>query len=143
MRHADAAAMPGTPDHERPLTAAGERGASTTGQWLRYSVPEISVVRCSTAVRARRTCELVMVELAQTLVPSYERDVYRADSSDLVDLARAAAREDALLVIAHNPAVAQAADVLAEEPLPSFPAGAAAVFDLDGGATRLTSFFVP
>ena len=143
MRHADAASMPGTPDHERPLTPRGERDASTTGRWLRANVAEVSAVTCSTATRARRTCELVIAEFADALVPTYDLEIYRADSAYLLDLARTETGGEVVLMIGHNPAVAEAADHLAEEPLPGFPAGAAAVFDLDRGTTRLAAFFVP
>jgi phosphohistidine phosphatase len=142
MRHADAAALPGTPDHERPLTARGERDARAMGQWLRDNVPDISVVMCSTAARARRTCELVAAELAQPGQPTYTQDIYRAEADELLDLARNHA-DGVLLVIGHNPAIAGAATALAGEPLPGFPAGAAAVFEMGLGSARLAAFQAP
>ena len=157
VRHAEAAAMPGTPDHDRPLTARGERDAVAMGAWLRDRVPRVSVIRCSTAVRARRTCELVLRELraapdVQMAEPDFSRELYRADSEDLLDLVRAradfpdTAPDGVFLLIGHNPAIGEAAHTLAGEPLPDFAAGAVAVFDINherAVASKLVAFAAP
>jgi phosphohistidine phosphatase len=152
MRHADAAVMPGTPDHDRPLTPRGERDATAMGRWLREHVPGIAVVQCSSAVRARRTCELVVAELTvgdptttervRPPVVRYFGDLYRADADALFDLVREH-NDGTLLVIGHNPAIAEAAGALAEDPLPGFPAGAVAVLESDAATTRVVAFSAP
>lgn len=143
MRHADAATPAGTPDHERPLSARGEKDARAMGRWLRNNVPGITEIRCSTALRARRTCELVVTELEQPPTPSFDAGLYHADHEDLLDVARTAGGDGVLLLIGHNPAVSTAADALTDEPLAGFPAGGVALFEFVDSGCHLVTFASP
>lgn len=144
MRHAHAAAAPGTPDHGRPLSARGDQDAETMGRWLSTRVSPISAVYCSTAKRARQTWELVAAQLADPPEATYSDELYRAGCDELLDLVAAQAREgESLLVIGHNPAISQAADVLLDEPFPDLAAGAVVVLDHDPPHSRLVDFAAP
>lgn len=143
MRHADAATIPGTSDHERPLTSQGERDAISMGQWLRMNVRGITAVLASDAARVRRTAELVREQFPELPEPIFSADLYRATRDDLLDLVQATDDDDVLLVIAHNPAVAQAAQALTDGQVGDFSAGAVAVLDVAAGKGRVLTFIAP
>jgi phosphohistidine phosphatase len=57
LRHAKSAWPDGVPDLERPLGPRGLRDAPAAGRWLDEHVPDIDLVLCSPALRARQTWE--------------------------------------------------------------------------------------
>lgn len=93
----------GVRDHDRTLNARGERDAPRMGRLLveRDLVPDLIVA--STAVRARRTAELVA---AASGVDGFSvcEDLYLAPPGTLVAVARRRGGEaQRLLLVAHNP----------------------------------------
>ena len=143
MRHADAASPPATPDHDRPLTSSGELDAKAMGRWLCRNVSGVTAFVASDAARARRTAEVVRVGCPQLPQPQFSGDLYRASREDLIDLVYAADDDDVVLVIGHNPAIAEAAQALDPAAPLDFAPGAVAAFEVTSGHARLVAHVAP
>lgn len=157
LRHAKSAYPDGVADHERPLAPRGRREAGLAGDWLHANLPAIDEVLCSTATRARQT-------LAHTAIDApvrYVERLYDAVPGTVIDeITRVGDDVTTLLVIAHEPAIAQVALGLsgaegtnaadAERISTKFPTAAIAVLrvpcrweDLGLGGAVLVGFHVP
>jgi phosphohistidine phosphatase len=158
LRHAKSSwAASGTPDHDRPLNARGQRTAPLVGAYLREHglVPE--VVLCSSA---RRTCEtLALLGLGDDPEIVVSHSLYHATPRSVLELVHGVDDDvRTLMVLGHNPTShelaidlastgeAAALDALRQE----FPTAALAVLSIDGawsalqpGSARLDAFVVP
>jgi phosphohistidine phosphatase len=143
LRHAKSAWPEGVPDHERPLAARGLRDAPAAGRALAEAdwLPDLAL--CSTAVRARQTWELASAQWGTPPPVRLQRRLYAADAPDLLDAVHevpAAVRT--LLLIGHNPGLAELVLELAEDGLndtvdrvrTKFPTAAIAVLAWHGPA---------
>ena len=112
-RHGEAA--PGADDHERPLTAYGEREARQTGAWLHSQGIRPDAIASSTAIRARSTAHLLAEATGfdlQRILTS--RRIYDADLKYILDLI--VGYEDLfghVLLVGHNPTFTMLAQYLA------------------------------
>ncbi len=158
LRHAKSG-WPDVADHDRPLARRGRDDAPAAGYWLgvRGYVPDAVV--CSTARRARETWELASDGLARAVPGAappvrYEPRVYDASVLGLLMLIREFPESSrTVLLIGHNPGIAELTAGLAEPPPPppsGFPAAAAAVLGLAGtwaraapARARLLDFAIP
>jgi phosphohistidine phosphatase len=117
-------------DHDRPLNDRGRRDAPRMGRLLRERgiVPDLIV--CSTAVRARETVEL-LAPAAGVPEPAivHDRSLYLAAPMTLLSVARRRADEqgdpECVMVVAHNPGMAELASLLSGESV-EFPTAALA-----------------
>jgi phosphohistidine phosphatase len=104
LRHAKSSwDDPALPDHDRLLSRRGEEAGGKLAAWIAEHGPAPQLVLCSTALRARRTLELVLPSLDEPVV-AYEEGLYHAPVETLV--ARVATLDDALddvLLVGHNP----------------------------------------
>ncbi|MGA5037294.1 SixA phosphatase family protein [Streptomyces capoamus] len=159
LRHAKSAWPEGVEDHRRPLAPRGLRDAPAAGRALAAgTLPDLAL--CSTAVRARRTWELVSGEWATPPPVRLDRRLYAAGAAELLEAVREApAQVRTLLLVAHNPGVEDLVRTLAGDGLDDtldrvrakFPTAAFAVLawhgtgwpDLGPGGALLTSFTVP
>lgn len=142
LRHAKSDWPSAVPDHDRPLAKRGRKDAPVAGRWLGRSGYVPDAVVCSTARRTRETWELAEGGLA-SVVPgfapqvSYEERVYEASVLRLLMLIREF--PDAyrtVLLVGHNPGMAELTAGLAEEPTEprlAFPTATAAVLAVSGG----------
>jgi phosphohistidine phosphatase len=137
MRHAKAEASASS-DHARELTSRGQRQSRAAGTRMadQSAVPELVLV--SSAARARSTCSQVLAGLATGADPQVRvlDGLYDADGHDVLSACadEVPAATATVLVIGHNPTIAEAAVLLQAEPDRvdlSFPTGAYAVFGLD------------
>jgi phosphohistidine phosphatase len=157
LRHAKSD-WPDVADHERPLAKRGRRDAPRAGRWLARSGYVPDAVVCSTARRARETWELAAAALAQAGGGAppvrYEPRVYDATVLGLLMLVREFPEDErTVLIVGHNPGLAELAVGLAApppEPPSAFPTAAVAVLGLAGdwasagpGEARLLAFAVP
>ncbi len=130
MRHAKSDwGDPTLPDHARPLNRRGRRSAAALGAWLRAEGVVPNEILCSPATRTRQTCALLRLPLAPCLVDS----LYMAGPEDMLAVLRAA-HADTVLMIGHNPGIAEfAARLLAAPPdhprFDDYPTGATLVAD--------------
>lgn len=116
LRHAEAqSATPGG-DHERPLSARGERAALVIGQYMRQEGLQPGLVLCSSANRAQSTWALAAGRLDVRPDTEVDTDLYQATADDLLDRLHAVDGDVALvLLIGHNPVLHQLAVTLVRE----------------------------
>ena len=124
---------PLTPDHDRPLNDRGKAAAADLGQWLasRGYIPDL--VLCSDALRTRKTYSGIAPALPATTVLELKPALYHAGPDVMLAVLRHAAA-DTVMMIGHNPGIAEfAARLVARPPLnPDFsryPTGATLVAD--------------
>jgi phosphohistidine phosphatase len=145
LRHAEAQAYAGDGDLERPLTPTGRADAQRIGAYFCKSglVPDLVLV--SPARRARETFEIVERELASTPAAAIEPSLHTAGMDVLEALVAAAPTGiKALLIVGHNPGLAEFANALAGEGdsadrarmRAQFPAPCLAVVDFHGDDWR-------
>jgi phosphohistidine phosphatase len=127
LRHAAAGwAPPGLSDFDRPLTGKGRADATAVGRLMRERGYLPDLVLCSSSARTRQTWSCVAAGLGAAdgagirLITS--EAIYNGDASTLLDLIRNAPAAGAMLVVGHNPTMAELAAAI--------PGGG------DGGALR-------
>ncbi len=124
---------PLTPDHDRPLNDRGKAAAADLGQWLasRGYVP--GEVLCSDALRTRKTWSGLAPALPGTPILELKPALYHAGPDVMLAVLRHA-RADCVMMIGHNPGIAEfAARLVAHAPLNSefarYPTGATLIVD--------------
>ncbi|CAM3447829.1 histidine phosphatase family protein [Kibdelosporangium persicum] len=101
LRHAKSAWPDGVPDLERPLGDRGRRDAPAVGRWLAENVPNLQLVVCSTAVRARQTWDLAAAELTSRPDVRHHAKIYYGP---LVEVVRDLPPEiTSAMLVGHNP----------------------------------------
>jgi len=133
-RHAKSAwDDPTMADHDRPLNDRGKTAAADLGQWLasRGYVP--GEVLCSDALRTRKTWSGIAPALPGTPVLELKPALYHAGPDVMLAVLKHATA-DCVMMIAHNPGIAEfAARLVKSAPLnPEFhryPTGATTVID--------------
>jgi len=105
----------GLTDHDRPLNERGKRDAPRVGQLLAELGLQPGVVLSSTAVRARKTAKSVVknsgLDVAIELLP----ELYLADPTTYLEIVhRQPDAIDCLLIVGHNPGIAELLFVLTE-----------------------------
>ncbi|HZV75519.1 MAG TPA: histidine phosphatase family protein [Conexibacter sp.] len=103
LRHADAEDPDGRPDAERPLTDKGRAQARAAGAALAVLGVRIDACLASPRVRARETAALACAPLGVEVQIAPELDGGRFDAERV-----AAGLGEHVLLVGHNPAVAQA-----------------------------------
>lgn len=133
-RHAKSAwDDPTMADHDRPLNERGQAAAADLGQWLasRGYVP--GKVLCSDAIRTRETWDAIAPALPGTPILELKPALYHAGPDVMLAVLKNAAA-DTVMMIGHNPGIAEfAGRLVAAPPLnPEFhryPTGATTVID--------------
>ncbi|WP_179380338.1 SixA phosphatase family protein [Jannaschia marina] len=126
-------------DRDRPLNKRGRRDAPRIGAWLRARGHLPDRILCSGAARTRETRDRLGIE-AETLCLDA---LYLADPETILKLVDEHAAP-ALMVIAHNPGIADVADRLTDcdhPDFPRYPTGACTVIETDDG--RCLDFAIP
>jgi phosphohistidine phosphatase len=139
LRHAKSDwSSAGMSDRERPLNRRGRESAPKVGAYIAKAgiVPER--IACSSAVRTRETCDLILAELPSPVPVTYEGELYEAPPNAILNVVHSTPRRvHSLLVIGHNPGLQEAAlalvssgDAAARKRLrEKFPTAALAVID--------------
>jgi phosphohistidine phosphatase len=124
---------PLTPDHDRPLNERGKTAAADLGQWLasRGYVPD--EVFCSDALRTRKTWSGIAPALPGAPVLELKPSLYHAGPDVMLAVLRHASA-DCVMMIGHNPGIAEfAARLVASPPknpeFARYPTGATLVVD--------------
>ena len=133
MRHAKSNwSHPGLRDIERPLNTRGEKSGTVLGKWLRNRNTLPDEVLCSAATRTQQT----LAGLALPEVPTQvTRDLYLAEPEEMLAVLRRAT-SDTVLMLAHNPGIAELAAALVQDPpehsgFMRYPTGATLIVDFD------------
>ena len=140
LRHAEAVPLAGGGDVERELTPAGRTMAERMGRYFRRQgfKPDLTLV--SPSKRTRQTFEAMQRGAEEKFEVSFLPDLYSASLSTLEDLLADAPKEAKfLLLIGHNPGLAEFANALAGKGKRSelarmrghFPTPCLAVIDFD------------
>lgn len=156
MRHAKSDwDDPSLSDHDRPLNARGRKAARALGRWLREQglIPDAALV--STATRTRETWEGLVSEWSAPPEAVFLPQLYHAAPEAMLAMLRTA-EAPTLLVLGHNPGLAELAGwLVAEAPdhekFSRFPTGATLVAEFDTeswdgiapGTARTADFTVP
>ncbi len=163
LRHAKSSwDPPGLRDHDRPLAPRGARAAPAMGKYFAGSDLRVDRIVSSTAARAWSTARLFRESFDRRIPLASRRDLYHADSLDLLSIALEEANRDddaRIMLVGHNPGMHDLALALHGEGRPEdaarlrakFPTGALAEFDLPdqptvdlhAGAGRLLRFVRP
>ena len=122
-------------DHQRPLNPRGKRSAPLIGRWLaaKTYLPHEALV--SDATRTRETFGLLSAELPQPVPVEFDSTLYLASATVMLRrLQRANA--PVVLMLAHNPGIAELAAMLLRTPVADsdfqrYPTGATLVADFD------------
>ncbi|AKD05525.1 phosphohistidine phosphatase [Pontibacter korlensis] len=120
-------------DHDRPLNKRGRHDAPLMGQELAARGVEPQLIISSPAVRALSTATLIAREL------NYDPDdivvdtrIYGADRDDLLQVVLSVPAEvSSLMLVGHNEALSEFANMLSQEPIGSLPTAGVAVLEFD------------
>lgn len=109
LRHArPSQTSPTGRDFDRPLVEAGRADARLVGHTLRQRNLAPEAILSSSAVRARETTEIVREAAQLSTPPRFDERLFDATAERLVRLFAEAADDPAtLLVVAHNPGIAE------------------------------------
>lgn len=135
MRHAKSDwDDPRQSDHARPLNPRGRSSAQSMGDWLRSQniAPDVALV--SDACRTQETfARLALPETELLLKPG----LYLAGAAQMMDVLQCAGRRATVLMLGHNPGIAELAERLVAQP-PKHPR----FFDYPTCATLVVDFDV-
>jgi phosphohistidine phosphatase len=126
------------PDHERPLSARGQKACGVLRRHCAAAGVLPEVVLCSTAVRARATLDALLPALGDPEL-CFEDGLYLAGAHGLLTRLRSLEVESAL-VVAHNPGLQELVVALArpgalrDRVEAKLPTGGLATLDHDGWA---------
>ena len=133
LRHARPTAhSPTGRDFDRPLAAAGRDEARLVGQFLRREALAPDLLVCSPAARARETAALVagaaLFPAATTTAARFDERIYDATAERLLEVVSEAAGDaGVVLVVGHNPGLAELILLLTGESASVAPATLARV----------------
>lgn len=144
-------------DFDRPLNARGQKAAATVGRHMRAEKLSFDHVVASPAIRIVETVEQVETGYGSALAPAWDRRIYLASASSLLDVVHELPEgADSALLIGHNPGLEdlilllipdRTGDLLRDSVEEKFPTAALAVmsFAVDrwdavkaGGGTLLS-----
>ena len=113
LRHAKAVATSPDGDFARPLSPRGRLQASNMGLWLATQPFAPDALMASPALRTKATADLVREALAAKPARHDEMELYNAPAETILALARASDTNVAsLLMVGHNPGMAELANIL-------------------------------
>jgi phosphohistidine phosphatase len=152
LRHAKSSLDdPTLSDRDRPLNKRGRKSAKAVGKWLHDLNILPDLILCSNAVRATETCELLKLDSTVRVVP----DLYMAQADTILDVMQQA-EGNCVMLIGHNPGIADFAQRLVTAPPPhgrfqDYPTGATLIVDIPMtdwtaghfGTSRVVNFITP
>ena len=118
-------------DHQRPLNKRGRRDAPRMGTFVQEQGIEVDAIFCSTAKRTRETLTLFLDEYTFEREPNFVERFYHADLRDYLELlAELPDDVESVMLIGHNPTMADALDFFCDE-VEKFPTAAVAYIAFD------------
>ena len=112
MRHAKSSWNAPLADHERTLNARGRRSAEAVGHWLRERSYHPDQAFISTSMRTRETFDLLKLDMPEAAT-HYKERLYHAAPEVFFNVLKSATGQ-AVLIIAHNPGIAEFAERVAK-----------------------------
>ena len=118
-------------DHDRPLNNRGKRASRAMGNWLANTGPLPELILCSTAIRARSTCDIAREAGAWIASVQYERELYHAGPEVLLHyLQEVSDSIQTVMLVGHQPTWSMTATLLSGHPIDRFPTASMARVDL-------------
>jgi phosphohistidine phosphatase len=106
--------QPALRDFDRALNNKGRRAAAVMGRYMRDAKLEFGAVVASPAVRVTETLDAMFDGLGRRLSPTWDRRLYLASASTLLEVVQEASDDAAtLLLAAHNPGIEELVLLLA------------------------------
>ena len=146
IRHAKSSwDAPFTGDHDRSLNERGQEAARTVGAWLKQQGYLPDHVQCSTARRCLETWQGIKETAGLDLSPEFVRGIYHASSDAMMTILNRA-EGDTLMMLGHNPGIADFAERLIDGPPPDnekfyqYPTAAVTILDFDVADWALVNF---
>ena len=136
MRHATAGLA--VRDFDRPLTPEGKKEAEKIGRWLLALGLRPDVALVSAAKRTLETWDAVASQMPEAPSASPRPDLYDADVEDMHRALRSTGEARTVMIVGHNPTIANYARSPAGWPKPDhpdfvrFPPGSTVAFEYDG-----------
>jgi phosphohistidine phosphatase len=140
IRHAEAGDASGSRDRGRRLTVHGEEQARRIGQWLATGTVRPDWIVSSDAQRATRTAELLAAALAADDAQGSRTDevtrvleprLYDAVVDEVIAVLRELPpTQRAVVIVAHNPGLSDAAALLAGRPVRALSTAGVAEFEV-------------
>lgn len=159
LRHAKSSRdNPRLADFDRPLAKRGREAAPEIGQFMHQAKLLPDLVLCSTARRTQETAELALAELGRDVTLQLVDALYLASPEQILKVIHGVdAKTKTLLVIGHNPGMAQLANHLVaggdkaaiQHLREKYPTAALAVFESDADSwtkldrAKLAQFVTP
>lgn len=114
LRHAKSSwREAGLADHERPLNKRGKRDAPRMGRLLREEELVPDLIISSSAVRARKTAQLVIEASGYGHELRLERELYAAEPEAYLEVLQALPETVAsVMVVGHNPGLEELLELL-------------------------------
>lgn len=110
-------------DLDRPLVEAGKEASARIGQFLKTENLAIDLAFCSTAARARETCEIVLQAAETALDVKCEQRIYDGGTPSLLKvISEAEDRQNSVLLVGHNPVLEDLVSVLTGQNVQLSPA---------------------
>ncbi len=156
LRHANAALAtpPQMSDYDRTLSAQGVREARAVGRFMKSNRMHPDFILCSSAVRTTQTAQIIMNALfgktAAQIPNNFDKELYQApDEKILASIQSANPAQHSLMVVAHNPGIAELAFALGK--INRYDPGTLSIFRADcqrwaefsPGTVKLEKVFVP
>jgi phosphohistidine phosphatase len=133
LRHAKAIPYAGRDDYLRTLTERGRADAALIGAYIARHAPEPDLLIHSGAARTRETADIVLRGLPAGIEVSTEPDIYEASRVSLTQLVQELPDDSAtVMIVGHNPALAEVARHLVGRGDTAGIAGMAAKFPTSG-----------
>jgi phosphohistidine phosphatase len=159
LRHAKAATHNPAKDHGRALVGRGRADAERLGRFIGGEKPAVEAAIHSGARRAKETLAIVVDELPREVPVSIEPRLYEATTNAFLSALRDLPSAATILIVGHNPSLAEAALLLAGKGEPDalrrmaakFPTSGLAILDfkisawpqIAVGQGRLAAFVTP
>lgn len=131
---------PSLPDHDRPLAPRGRKALRRMREHAEALGIEPDVVLCSSSRRTRETLAGIRSVLGPDVRVELEAGLYGASADEMLErLARIGDDVASVVVVAHNPGVADLVERLAGDAAcpAAVPTGAVAVLSFDGSWSQL------
>jgi phosphohistidine phosphatase len=116
LRHAHAEnPAAGQADVDRPLNEQGSAEARALGSYLKEQGSSVELLLCSAATRAKQTAQLVCDGAGINPITRFEQQIYEASSFQLLELILKIDVDcDFVMLVGHNPAMAELIHVLTD-----------------------------
>ena len=107
LRHAKSKwGDPNISDFDRPLADRGIKSAKKIGKYLKKKNYTPNVVYCSSALRAKQTCECINRIIKKKKNIIYKKDLYMSDSGTFIKfLKNTKDKYNSAMIISHNPGI--------------------------------------